>query len=245
MSTLCTFIGACLEESDCLFEDAGARTCGLTGARDPVVVSSYRTRNYGTNYSEGFKHPLTPYYRQKRTAVTWLAVHPNPGGLSYRLWPGLVISSKDKLREPAQVIRIWQQERAASARESRFVAFGYDMESWKARAWIEGEMPLVDMDDVTREWLVEFIRRATGGANTVAGLVTRSVKSALYDRLGNASGDFGFIAERFYRETEDTFLVHAGRRGVCDPERPRQRRPDHGSSQALGAGDGAGRTAAV
>lgn len=193
-----------------LFEDAIARACGLTGFQDPVVVSSYRTRNYGTNYSEGFRHPLTPYYRQKKTAVAWLPVHPNSAGLSYRLWPGLVVSTKDKLREPAQVIRIWQQERARSADGSRFAAFGYDMDSMKARAWIEGEMPLLRMHAETRVWLGDFIRRATGGANTVAGLVTRSVKSALYDKPGNASGDFGFIADRFYRDTETAFHTVLG-----------------------------------
>lgn len=193
-----------------LFEDAEARTCGLTGIQDTVVVSSYRTRNYGTNYSEGFKHPLTPYYRKKKTAVTWLPVHPNPAGLSYRLWPGLVVSSKDELREPAQVIRIWQQERARSADESRFAAFGYDMKSMKARAWIEGEMPLLRMDAEIHVWLSDFIRRATGGASTVASLVTRSVKSALYDKPGSASGDFGFIADRFYRDTEDEFYTVLG-----------------------------------
>ena len=185
-----------------LFEDAQGRGCGLTAAEDSVVVTGYRTRNYGANYSDGFEHPLTPYYRQKATTIAKLPVHANPGGISYRLWPGLVIQSKDGLREPAQVIRHWQQWRAQTGRESRVVAFGYDMNKMKARAWLEGEMPLWYLDGETREGLGEFIQRATAGANTVTRLVTRSVKSALYDRPTDASGDYGFIAERFYRDTE-------------------------------------------
>ena len=187
------------------FEEARGRRCGLTTADDSIVVASYRTRNYGVNYSEGFQHPLTPYYRQNVKATVSLPVHPAPGGISYRLWPGVVVPSKDKLREPAQVIRDWLNDRGRDTPESRFVAFGYDMDNMKARAWMEGEMPLLRFDDVTRDWLADFIRRATAGANTVARLVTGAVKSALYDRPKDAAGDFGFIAERFYRDTEVAF----------------------------------------
>ena len=187
------------------FEEAQGRRCGLTAANDSVVVASYRTRNYGANYSEGFQHPLTPYYRQNAKATISLPVHPALGGISYRLWPGVVVASKDKLREPAQAIRDWLNDRGRETAESRFVAFGYDMDNMKARAWMEGEMPLLRFDDVTRDWLADFIRRATAGANAVARLVTGAVKSALYDRPKDASGDFGFIAERFFRDTEGAF----------------------------------------
>ena len=115
------------------FEEAQGRRCGLTSVEDSVVVAGYRTRNYGTNYSEGFEHPLTPYYRQKASAASKLPVHPAPGGISYRLWPGLVVPSKDGLREPAQTIRSWSSRAPRNSR-TRFVAFGYDMDNMKARA---------------------------------------------------------------------------------------------------------------
>lgn len=190
-----------------LFEDAQGRCCGLTGVEDLVVVTSYLTRNYGTNYSEGFEHPLTPYYRHKAETVK-LPVHPNLGGISYRLWPGLVVPSTDRLRDPAQVIRHWQNERAPMRSGTRFAAFGYDMDNMKARAWIESEMPIWLLDDAeVRDWLAIFIRRATKGADTVTRLLTQAIKSARYDRPSDASGDFGFIAERFYRETEGEFYA--------------------------------------
>ena len=191
-----------------LFEDAQGRRCGLTGVEDSVVVTSYHTRNYGTNYSEGFEHPLTPYYRRKAETVK-LPVHPNPGGISYRLWPGLVIPSTDRLRDPAQVIRHWRNERVPDRRSrTRFAAFGYDMDNMKARAWIESEMPIWLLEDAeVRDLLDGFIRRATKGADTVARLLTQAIKSARYDRPSDASGDFGFIAERFYRETEGEFYA--------------------------------------
>ena len=203
-----------------LFEGAEERRCRLTGTPDAVVVSRYRTRNYGTRYSEGFEHPLTSYYRPKTTAVTKFAVHPNPGGISYRLWPGLVVPSKDRLREPAQVIRHWQQERSGIASESRFAAFGYDMDNMKPRAWIEAEMPLWHLKEEIRDWLEAFIQRATAGADTVARQVTGAVKAASYDDPKNASGDFGFIAARFYGDTEGAFFTALGDAVSAIKERP-------------------------
>ena len=189
-----------------LFENAQNRPCSLTDAHDSVIVTSYRTRNYGTNYSEGFEHPLSPYYRQKEGSVK-LPVHPRPGGVSYRLWPGLAIPSGDGLREPAQVLRHWPQ-RATRRGQTRLTMFGYDMDNMKARAWIESEMPFWFLSDSTsREWLEQFIIRVTAGADGVGRLLTGAVKSALYDRPSDATGDYGFIAERFYRETEGSFYA--------------------------------------
>ena len=188
------------------FGDAEGQCCGLTGGEDTVVVASYRTKNYGTDYSEGFEHPLTPYYRQKQGTAK-LPVHPRPGGISYRLWPGLVVPSSDGLRDPAPVVRQWQ-ERQHHTDETRFTAFGYDMDNMKARAWVEGEMPLWRFADGEKgERLAAFINQATAGAGTVARLLTGAVKSALYGRPSEASGDYDFLAERFYRETERTFYV--------------------------------------
>ena len=202
-----------------LFEGAQARPCGLTGDRDPVVVVRYRTRKYGINKSEGFEHPLTPYRRQKAGSPK-LPVHPKPGGISYRLWPGLVFESRDKLSDPAQVVRHWRHERALRRDGMRLAAFGYDMDKMKARTWIESEMPFWLMKDTaSREWLEQFIRHVVAGADTVTRLLIKEIKTALYGqppkKKTNRSyelpkktkGDYGFIAERFYRETEPAFYA--------------------------------------
>ena len=41
-------------------------------------------------------------------------------------------------------------------------------------------------------------------------MLTGAVKSALYDRPSEAPGEYGFIAERFYRETEAAFYAALG-----------------------------------
>ena len=185
------------------FEDACNRRCSITDREDAVVVTQYRTKNYGVNYvSESFNHPLSPYYRQ-REGKERLPVHPKPGGISYRLWPGLVCRKGDGLGDPAQTVRHWRRKDVGDA---RVVAFGYDMDNMKARAWVEGEMPIWSLDPVVQEWLEgKFVLPATAGAEVVARLLTNAVKSALHDSPKNAPGDYRFIADVFYRETEPRF----------------------------------------
>ena len=192
------------------FEDPESNmACSLTGAKDSVVVKDFRTKNYGTNYTEGFEHPLTPYYRQKESSGK-LPVHPQPGGIRYRLWPGIVVKSTDRLRTPAQTITNWG-ERGQGISQARIASFGYDMDNMKARAWIEGEMPLWHAGRaIEREVMDDLSCRLTAGASTVARLLISAVKSSLHDRPSEASGDYSFIAERFYRETEANFFAALG-----------------------------------
>ena len=190
-----------------VFDQARGRRCDLTNAEDAVVVVAYRTRNYGANYSEGFEHPLTPYYRQKATSPAKLPIHPDGRGITYRLWTGLVVPSADGLRQPARVVRQRDQRalEAGEGGESRFVAFGYDMDNMKACAWVEGEMPLLQWDTSVRERLEPFVRQATAGAETVARLLTTAVKAARYDRPNDAPGDYSHVGGRFFRESEAQF----------------------------------------
>ncbi len=192
------------------FEDANGRSCGLTGIGDSVVVADYRTKNYGIDYTEGFEHPLTPYYRTKGNAVK-LPVHPRPGGVTYRLWPGLVVPSRDGLREPARAVR-HRRERwdGLSETETRLAAFGYDMKQAKARAWVQSETPLWLPENDERKLIESFVDQVATGAAAIAALLTRAIKSALYERPSDAGGDYGFVAERFYRETEAAFFSALG-----------------------------------
>lgn len=192
-----------------LFEDAQDRLCSLTGTVDDVVVADYRTRNYGTDYSEGFEHPLTPYY-QERKGASRRPVHVAPGRISYRHWPGFVVPSRDGLRYPAPVVR-HLPEKYALRGGTRFAAFGFDMDKMKARSWTESEMPLWLLDGrEAREVLEAYVQRATAAADRVAWLVARAVKSALHGQPAAVRGDYGFIEDRFFRETEQDFYIVLG-----------------------------------
>ena len=194
-----------------VFERAEGRCCAVTGARDDVVVTAYRAKNYGTDYSEGFEHPLTPYYRATRGSATKLPRHPNPSLVGYRVWEGVVVQSSDRLRDPAQVLGHWRNERrimvGATAGIPRLLVFGYDIyNSNKVRGWMESEMPLWRLDD--RETLKEceqFIQCGIAAATSVGGALTRAVKLSRYARIKDAKGDYGFIPERLFRDTENAF----------------------------------------
>ena len=185
-------------------EESRGRACSLTGSEDAMIVRAYRTKNYGVNYaSETFTHPLSPYYRRKAGAPH-LPVHPKPGGITYRLWPDLVCRTEDGLRERALAIENWLFTRKDARRERRLAAFGYDMDNMKARAWMEGEMPLWCLGPERQGRLDYFIQLATAGAEAMAIRVISAIKAALNDSK-DARGDYGFVAEAFYRRTEETF----------------------------------------
>ena len=199
-----------------VFEESAGRVCALTGMPDVLVVTGHRAKNYGANYSDGFEHPLTPYYRATSRDTSKLPRHPNPSLTGYRLWTGVVVDSDDGLRSPARTIRHWQDERrfmvGNTADAPRLHALGYDIyNSNKVRGWMDSEMPLWSFG--TRETSEEcegFIRRCIAAAATVGSALTRSVKAARYARIKDAKGDYGYIANRLTMDTENAFLDALG-----------------------------------
>ena len=190
-----------------VFEPAEGRVCDLTGTADPIIVQAYRTRNYGVQYTEGFAHPLSPYYAPKAGAAR-LPVHPQPGGISYRHWLGLVVTEADGGSVPAAAVNAAQVRASdfGAFDQLRLVAFGYDMDNMKARGWSQSEMPLlVEGGKLDKEFLDGLVRKLVPAADIARRALIGQVKSALYRRPSDAPGDFGFIGERFWRETETAF----------------------------------------
>lgn len=185
-----------------LFEPGQGRRCDLTGADDAIVVRAFRTRNYGTQYSAGFTHPLSPYYKPKKGAAENLPVHPQPGGISYRHWLGLVVSDNAG-SFPAEAMQAARRRFGIHAFDSlRLVAFGYDMDNMKARGWSQSEALI---EPSPNGFLEAVIPKLVLAAEAASRALIRQVKAALYDRPADAPGDFGFIGERFWRETEPAF----------------------------------------
>ena len=205
-----------------MFEAVPGDRCSLTGALDTVTVNTFRIKPYGTNYSDGFEHPLTPHRRKNANDPKLLPVPPERSGMGYRHWP--IIQSGGGLNSPAQVIRHWAERAQGSDFGDRIVAYGYFGAvgtEWKARAWIESEMPLwIFHDSNLNQWLKQYVNQAVRGAETVAHLLTNAVKKLLYDpSSGNrpsrqrrqvVQSALAGIAERFYRETESAFFRTLG-----------------------------------
>lgn len=200
-----------------VFEAARGRLCDIMGTGDSMVISRFVMPKYGTNYMvAGFDHPLTPYYRKSAKKTEWLPVHPEPGRISYRMYPGCVVPSPDGKQRPAAVVSRGQSR----VRGRRLLAFGYDMRSMKARGWLEGEMPLIDYPPATRPDVEDFIQRLTAGAETVQRLLIDAIKEANWNRRKDAKGDFGFIRERLYHDTEAAFHNAVGRAVALVTQQP-------------------------
>ncbi|MBB2203476.1 type I-E CRISPR-associated protein Cse1/CasA [Gluconacetobacter takamatsuzukensis] len=200
------------------FGDGGS--CDLTGRPDGATVTGWRQRPYGASY-DGWTgmpygagaciHPLTPRYRQKPDSE-WLSVHPQPGGIGYRHWVGVVVESGDGSRLPASAVAIWRAERARDAGcawSPRLLAAGFDMDNMKARGFVESEMPLPGTADPVRQQKLDgFARDCVEAADLVASVLRGTVREALFGgaTVSLDATSLSGVRERFWAGTSGAFF---------------------------------------
>lgn len=197
--------------------------CGLTGAPDAVRVTGWRQRPRGPNYAAwGGRHPLTPHYQLKPGSEV-LPLHPQPGGIGYRHWLGLVTEGDGGLRTPAAVVTAWRRtgRRATDlSPHTRLLAAGYDMDNMKARGFVESEMPLPGASDPEAQ--DELARALVRSADLVAGALRNAVRQALFSAGATVKLDAELLAsqrERLWERTEPAFfaaLLHQGEEPEAD-----------------------------
>jgi CRISPR system Cascade subunit CasA len=201
--------------------------CGLTGSDDDVQVSGWRQTRYNRTYDGwGRRHPLTPYYAQK-VGGEFLAVHPKPGGVGYRHWLGLVLQSPDGLRLPAASVSTWRTSRMRDVgrSEARLIAAGYSMDSMKASAFVESDMPLpAARDQAVQTQLDETAIRLVRAADAVARLLGYAVRAALFSPDAKVQPEAELLSsarERLWEQTEAGFfnvLERSAVRPTTDPD---------------------------
>lgn len=186
--------------------------CDLTAEPDSIQVKTWRQRPRGANYVMwGGQHPLTPYYQQK-TETEKLPVHPQPGGIGYQHWLGLVVASSDGLRQPAATIITWRERSPdTDVRGARIIVAGFDMDNMKARGFVESEMPLpVDANAEARLNLDLAARRMVESADLVGSRLRSAVREALFSSGANVKSDanlFNAVRERFWEATQTSFFA--------------------------------------
>ena len=209
--------------------------CDLIGTTDPVVVRGWYQRTYGVKYAN-WAHPLSPYSRQKPTDTEWIPVHPQPGGIGYRHWAGLLFEDVNDApkRRAALAIQRFRTRRlrlvanAVDRPRWRLFAAGYDMKNMKARGFVESEMPILepaDPGDIAE--FIDMLRQMIGAATEAASLLGRSVRRALFSDGAKVPLDAGFlnaIRARFWDETEMSFLDRVQDAAVADFNRDALRR---------------------
>lgn len=178
--------------------------CDLCGMAGGDAYGSYVTKNLGTNYKGPWIHPLTPYFIA--TDGTPSAIHPQPGGIGYRHWLGLVQTTEanNGRRQPARIVEHFTRERR---KDLRLWAFGYDMENMKARCWYDSTMPLILTNEAIREAYEFYIAALVKSAQLVSRETRTQIRKALFKPGNEVKGDLLFIESRFWQETEADFFT--------------------------------------
>ncbi|MBD3242311.1 MAG: type I-E CRISPR-associated protein Cse1/CasA [Chitinivibrionales bacterium] len=188
-----------------ILDDVREGICDVCGARDEPVITGYRTKNYGYNYKGPWKHPLSPYGDDKDGEPYCL--RPNPGGITYRHWLGLVVSDAESRskRQPAMVVRYQTEVSDWSDDPLRIWAFGYDMDKMKARCWYDSEMPLIRAPDEHTQTFEEWSRQYVRAASEVAGNLRSAVRDAWFSPGAKVRGDLTFLDAELWQRTETPF----------------------------------------
>jgi len=167
------------------------------------LVESYQAKGHGVKYVGAWAHPLSPHTRDKEGQP--LPLHPQPGGIGYRHWLGFVLGDEHGV-SPAQVVRQLNNSRSRGRRRTRLWAFGYDMDKMKARGWYESVMPLYHLEDDLHEPFMDYAKGVLFVAEQVVGNLRSALKQAWFDSGATVRGDFGFVTETFWQDTEADFF---------------------------------------
>lgn len=197
-------------------QDREKGTCDLCGATQQPLVTEFINRHGGVAYSGGWVHPLTPYRIDKKTGEP-IAVHPQPGGVTYRHWLGLIQTAtetdKSQIR-PALVVDYFRtiRQRHLPQYPARIWAAGYDMAHMKARGYYESVMPLRYVNQDIREEYEAVIAEMISTAKLIAQQTQRSVIDAWYgtERKSNKGRPkwVGEVGSRIWQDTEPLFFDH-------------------------------------
>lgn len=188
------------------FEDDA--TCAFTGEQGRCATA-FETRNFGANYrSDLFRHPLSPYYRDK--SGNFLPVHVGANGFTYADWV-LTLKDTENFRSPLSL----SVDRLGMAMCQKIPGdavrvFGFAMDNMKVLAWHEARFPRLAIDDEARTtavlmeaalWLAatEHARRALG----------KQLRAAWSDQ---GKGDTSVAERELYARTERLFYALVGER---------------------------------
>lgn len=188
----------------------GESVCQISGEKLTQFVSSYRTQNYGNNYSGTWAHPLTPYkWDPKKPDEEHLSIKGQPGGITYKTWDVLTLSSDAEGQHCARVVSHFNElvddfaERQTQT--PRLWAFAYDMDNMKARGWYSTTMPLFSVSVKDQERLVRRVKELQKLASNALWHCRTQIKTAWFERPGDASGDMSFIDLAYWQRTESAF----------------------------------------
>lgn len=187
-------------------------TCAVSGKQVSSCISSYKTQNYGNNYSGVWRHPLTAYrYNPKKPDEIPNSVKAQPGGITYQYWDALIFTSDSLGQQGSLNIENFYEVNRRKEHQLGYVprlwCFGYDMDNMKARGWYDVRLPMVQVDIEHKEALLRTIKELQEITNKLRLELNKRIKEAWFERPKDAKGDTTFIAAQFWQKTEVTFFA--------------------------------------
>lgn len=176
-------------------ETATYGTCSICGAVSEQLMASYKTKNYGFDYKNGWRHPLSPHTKNKDGE--YLPEHAQPGGVRYKHWLGFVQIAENK--QQAHVVHYFLHTRQARLLRRdidatfRLFAFGYDMDNMKARCWYEGTMPLILVEQAYEKDYQDAAQQAITAASKATEFLRMALRSALRTNAADVQYDASII----------------------------------------------------
>jgi CRISPR system Cascade subunit CasA len=172
--------------------------CALTGLVDNTVVTGFTMRPLGVKY-EGWRHPLTPYYKPRPDSQVLLPVHAQNSSIGYRLWIGLLYDDASTA-VAACVTDAKHRFRGTSS----VLAAGYVADNMKIVDYAEADLPFhIVADKEAQAALEAFTRGLIKAAELVAGQLRGALSLALDAR--SSSTLIEAPSERFWNATEAPF----------------------------------------
>ncbi len=194
-----------------LEEKSEEGVCGILGGATDSIVKSYRTQNYGNNYSGAWRHPLTAYREDpKKPEDVPNSAKAQPGGLTYKYWDALTFTDKSIGQQSAMVVDHFYY--ISNGREDEFGemprvwSFGFDMDNMKARGWYETTMPLFSINFERQADFLRTVKDLQELINKARLEVRKHILEAWFERPGDAKGDTSFIQAEFWQRTESIFF---------------------------------------
>ncbi|WP_250657465.1 type I-E CRISPR-associated protein Cse1/CasA [Alkalimarinus coralli] len=194
----------------CLEVQQGEAICQITGKLAMQTVTEYRTQNFGGNYSGSWQHPLTPYkWNPKKPEEEHLSAKGQQGGITYKIWDALTLTSNENGQQCAQVVNHYYSlcEGFADIQSQvpRLWVFGYDMDNMKARGWYSVSFPLFSVSTEQQEEILNEVKSLQKLAADSLWQCRTQIKTAWFDKPGDAKGDMSFIDLAFWQRSEAAF----------------------------------------
>jgi CRISPR system Cascade subunit CasA len=186
--------------------------CAISGEVADYSVTSYRTQNYGGNYSGTWYHPLTPYkWDPKKPDADSLSAKGQPGGITYKNWDALAFSSGEEGQKAAAVVEHYytlkkRYKPADAGQIPHLMVFGYDMDNMKARGWYSKSMPLFNIDIRDQDRILNHVHGVQKLASNMLWHCRTQVKAAWFEKPGDIKGDTSFIDLTYWQKTESVFF---------------------------------------